>query len=424
MSRFSQVDVYRELLAHAPLEADARAELARLMHLLKRDRALSMYGFGSHLYPFLTNTLSPTQNLLLKQLNSFKGDLLRAAYERATRSNWGRNVPREDFENEIEYWGGGIEQVARAVGRKTVNSPQLAFVFLFFDVLEFPDFRFTREDVATVADHYCEVKTHFWLDHGVGPKELTKLGMSLLGYTGEETLSQDDLRSRFCLSISHGPQGLRVCPLERWGTHRVTESQTSKDYPAEPWLPSNTLVTHDQLAEFEDLLRASPATETDWQRFLARNDVFLCLLGDFEQHRRELRMFPQILVDEDAVEPDLQPDFFLKRIGMDRWDILEVKLPQVRLTAGRRSRRRLSASVHEAIAQVKRYGEFFQDRANTAWFRERYSLGVSNPRLHLLIGRDLSFQSIEEKTEFGEREGVKILTYDDLHRIAKHRSIK
>lgn len=126
---------------------------------------------------------------------------------------------------------------------------------------------------------------------------------------------------------------------------------------------------------------------------------------------------------DDTDEPDLRPDFLLKRIDFNQWDILETKLPDATVMVGGTSRRHLSSAVQSAIAQVREYAKFFRDHSNVKWFREKYKMQVSNPNLYVLVGRDSSFHSRKEKMRFKESEGVKVFTYDDLHRIAKHQRI-
>ena len=221
-----------------------------------------------------------------------------------------------------------------------------------------------------------------------------------------------------------GPNGIVVRPIEQWGLHSVREAAESISYRAELWLPNNSLLTPDQLGAFEDLLRSEVAVEADWQLFFEQNPTFLYLLGDFEDHLPQVTLSPQVFLEGEEQSLELRPDFLLKRVGLEQWDILELKLPKTPLVVGRAARRRLSSGVKEAVAPLSTYAEFFRDRQNLKWVRGRLGLQMSSPRLYVLIGRDTSFGSIAEKTKFAESEGVKVFTFDDLHRIAKHKTVK
>ena len=69
----------------------------------------------------------------------------------------------------------------------------------------------------------------------------------------------------------------------------------------------------------------------------------------------------------------LVPDFMLEPIDGAFADVLDLKLPSVRLLAGRKDRVRFSAQVAEALSQVREYRAYFEGipatprRAGEVW---------------------------------------------------------
>jgi hypothetical protein len=118
----------------------------------------------------------------------------------------------------------------------------------------------------------------------------------------------------------------------------------------------------------------------------------------------------------------LKPDFFLQRRDSPLWDIAELKLPTEPLIQGREARRGLAAAVRWGLDQLRRYREYFLDSGLAQHFRETQGLEVYYPKLTLIIGRDNAFGTYRERQRLTPPES-RILTYDDLLRLAKHRSL-
>ena len=419
----TQMEIYRVLARKAPLETEAKAELHRLITMMEADPRLGMQWGECHLYAFITHTLSAAQNIFLRHLKEFNGDLLSTAYASATKSPWARKV--DDFKEELEWHQSKIAIVARAINRDSLNAPQLAFALTLLNTVNAPEPKdATERALLDCAVYQYEQGTDFWETNHVSVETVIDVSKSLLSYCGEETLTPDEVASRFCLAIKVDSRGLTVHPVERWGIHGIKEDEGESTQRAELWLPTNTLVTPDEIHEFEELLEATNVAELDWQRFLDRHPVFLYMLGDFDAHRREVVLSPQLLLDDAEDEFQLRPDFLLRRMGTDLWDFLEIKPPNVRMVGGRKSRRRFSSSVADALAQVRVYAEFLRQKNHQAWLRKKNGLKFSFPRSHLLVGRDSAFGSTLEKQELLAGETVRIFTYDDLHRIAKHRLLR
>lgn len=161
--------------------------------------------------------------------------------------------------------------------------------------------------------------------------------------------------------------------------------------------------------EFEELrgLALDPSTkEADIQHFFELHPKFL-LGGRYSGIRPQF-----VLQHEDGGK--LIPDFFLKPIGSEWWDILDLKLPKVPLFVGRRGRMRLSAEVRRSIAQMLEYREFFED------YRNREVIAASGiqcfrPSLILLIGMDHEgIDPLDVRRVLDRETTVSVKTYREL----------
>jgi hypothetical protein len=171
----------------------------------------------------------------------------------------------------------------------------------------------------------------------------------------------------------------------------------------------------DQIGELEELVNNRETTEPDLQRFFEKNPDFL----RFHEHSQ---VYPQIQLKADEGDA-LIPDFFL--LGLKgNLDICDIKLPSVKLTAGRRSRRRFSAAVFDGVAQLRTYGSYFDDPQNRTRFFQELGLECYRPRLFLVIGRSRDFNSSFERRNCElDFSDVEVITYDDLLRVARERSV-
>jgi hypothetical protein len=158
----------------------------------------------------------------------------------------------------------------------------------------------------------------------------------------------------------------------------------------------------------EALLNNPYASEGDYQRFFEEHPHFLSMLAIALPHV-QLR---------DGVGRLLVPDFILKPIVASqrdsRWEILDLKKPDVPLLAGRGSRRRLSYAVQEAIRQLRDYGDYFADPRNSNAVERALGHSLMRPKLGVLIGRmprsDVEALEIEQ----ARLPDVKIITYDEI----------
>nr|BEK65685.1 hypothetical protein KPHV_29120 [Kitasatospora purpeofusca] len=163
----------------------------------------------------------------------------------------------------------------------------------------------------------------------------------------------------------------------------------------------------ERVRELEDLINDPKADELALQRFFEANPEFL--LGDAYE-----RAIPQLFLPLEG-QQSLEPDFGLRPHNPNALgDLLDLKLPQVKLLAGIPARRRLTAKVTEAVAQMRTYQRYFNDPVRREAIRERYDTRFYLPRLFVVIGRRADLDPIELRDAESDFQGLQLVTYDDV----------
>ena len=171
-----------------------------------------------------------------------------------------------------------------------------------------------------------------------------------------------------------------------------------------------TSVTEESIAVLEDLVNTERYPEAEFQRFFEAHPDFL--LG-----RSYQRIHPQLaLVSHENRE--YIPDFFLEPLETRFCDLLDLKLPYSQLVTRLQNNRRVRfrAFVNEAIAQLKEYRRFFDERVHRSEFSAKYGLEAYKPRMILIAGRTHHFESDLERKELSQLlpRDFELWTYDDL----------
>ena len=168
--------------------------------------------------------------------------------------------------------------------------------------------------------------------------------------------------------------------------------------------------TADSVAQLEDLMNSSAATEPDFQKFFECNPEFL--LGIDYAH-----IHPQLILHQDH-GPAYRPDFFLEPLSSAFCDVMDIKTPYEELVIRLREtrRKRFRAAVNEYIAQLAEYRRYFDDAQNQLDFHSRYGLKCYQPKVILLIGRKHHFRSDLERQELKALlpRDLELWTYDDI----------
>ena len=111
----------------------------------------------------------------------------------------------------------------------------------------------------------------------------------------------------------------------------------------------------------------------------------------------------------------------LQPLGSKFANILDLKRPDAKLVTGRKDRRHFAQGVHEAIAQVREYREYFERSDYRRAVEERYGLTAYRPAALIVIGRQPETVSEEEmkRIEGDAPDFVKVQTYDDVRRTMR-----
>lgn len=162
-----------------------------------------------------------------------------------------------------------------------------------------------------------------------------------------------------------------------------------------------------KISELKSLISKERVEEKEIQAFLETNPKFLSFGNKY------VKFTSKVLLKR-TEKPDLIPDFFLERATDGFCDILDIKLPQKSILTGISQRRRFTADVGEAIAQVSEYREYFDDENNQKEVKGKYDLSVFKPEIMILIGQASNIKR-EDLIKINDRyRHAKIITYDDI----------
>lgn len=227
-----------------------------------------------------------------------------------------------------------------------------------------------------------------------------------------------------------GRVGVRI--IDHYAHADVAETRQVEPALHGIWLPSASVFPRSELAAFEALINQEPpAPEREFQAFFEAHPKWLFMLGEqYEQAVSQIRLPPLemrtslMLTDREAERVSMIPDFLLKRVGLELWDVLDIKTTDARVIVGDSARRRFSSAVGEAVAQLREYTRRLKQSPVRDYLFEQHGLTMSEPMPMVLIGRDFHFANAVEKDQFRESEDVRVYTYDDLYRLARARAIE
>ena len=167
--------------------------------------------------------------------------------------------------------------------------------------------------------------------------------------------------------------------------------------------------------EFEELINSPRVRESDLQRFFERNPELLH--GDTYEEARS-----HIVLHRDGQGP-LIPDFALRPSNPAALcDLLELKLPQKELLVGPPSRRRLSAAVMEAAAQLREYQAYFDVERHRNMVEKAYGLRFFRPQMIVVIGKRIKYPALDLRAAETDVPNLTLTTYDDLLERARNRA--
>lgn len=162
----------------------------------------------------------------------------------------------------------------------------------------------------------------------------------------------------------------------------------------------------------EELINSPDTTEAALQEFLEEYPEIV--MGD---HYSELRAHVVL----EATSGDLIPDFLLRPVAYDLWDIVELKRPQVPLITRQGGRPQFTRRVASGISQIRDYAEALEDPAVRSRLNKRYGIDMFRPRLQLVIGRSGGLDRADAARAAGGSTRPELITWDDLLARAKNR---
>jgi hypothetical protein len=194
------------------------------------------------------------------------------------------------------------------------------------------------------------------------------------------------------------PGGISFVPYHASALYPVENPREDSIVVARPGILASklNLVFSAEISEFELLINKPGVREREIQAFLESHKEFLRGLNYRD-------VYPQVVLERENGRK-LIPDFILEPAEGEFCDLLDLKLPSVRLVAGRDRRLTLAAALHEAAAQLREYSAYFEEEKHRRWVQEQYGLKVYRPKLMVVVGRDPSHLDSEEL-----RSGINLL---------------
>lgn len=250
-----------------------------------------------------------------------------------------------------------------------------------------------------------------------------EIGLAKLGTSGEQVVRLDHPEDDPSLSntefhaesialalVDGSIRLLAVAPDGRWRLVDEYERQHSFLYV---W-SLDSAAFHAAVQELEELINDPHVREQDLHDFFEQNPDFI-LTDDYQ------RAHSKIVLESDS-DDTLIPDFVLEPVGNNALcDLLELKLPQVGVDVTKPRRARFSAAVVEACAQLRKYRDYFEEKQNREYFKNKYRLLAFRPRMFVIIGRRGRVDPIELRRIEGDLPAYQIRTYDDILERAKHK---
>ena len=170
----------------------------------------------------------------------------------------------------------------------------------------------------------------------------------------------------------------------------------------------------DEVLKLQELLNDPRAGEADFQMFFEEHTHFF--------RRWDLReVHPHVVLERE--EGNLIPDFLLTDREAQKAAIIELKLPTT-IVRRQRNRDRFAGAVMEARTQLLRYRDWFERVENRQRLVPQLGMEIFRPRLAVVIGRSADFvDAIDRQRLAADNPDIEVVTYDDMLRYAKRRSI-
>lgn len=169
--------------------------------------------------------------------------------------------------------------------------------------------------------------------------------------------------------------------------------------------------------QFVNIFLIPSLPETTIGKFLVENPTFVkrafsCKNFLYEKELEWIEGNPN--PDEKSIRPDLMLE---KENGFyDICDLKTAALSKQRITRGEHRRRRFIDYVHEGMAQLGNYEDYFKFEKNRAYAFSKFKIKVDQPNLILVVGNyeNAPRNEIEEASRM-LRPNFQIIDYDTLN---------
>lgn len=221
-------------------------------------------------------------------------------------------------------------------------------------------------------------------------------------------LSAETEVKEFDLGLTLVDNQVKLVKLYKDGRYDLLDSENNKYQLLHSYFQSENL--NELIDEFEQLINKKNVKEIELQNFFERNPDFI-LNDDYKIAHSKFK-----LTLEDGVNNNfLVPDFILEpHEPSSLCDILEIKLPNVKLFTIKKNRVRYSSAVLEVCAQLRTYATYFEDGSNRTKMSNLFGLNVYRPRMIALIGRRKDVEPIQLKRVESDFPGLQLITYDEV----------
>lgn len=217
------------------------------------------------------------------------------------------------------------------------------------------------------------------------------------------------------LGIHYAEGRIHVTPFHGGGIHHTLGSRDEAVLLRPARVNRRYWATfRSQIARLEHMLNEPDTTEHEIEDLLRANPLFLNSLG-FE------RVYHQVVLPRQD-DTSLKPDIIAEPAGSEWAEILDLKLPSASLLVGRQDRAAMSAALTEAVAQLREYAAYFDDRQVADRIEARLGIRCYRPKLSVIIGRDPTrFSDDQQRRALTAHPDLRVVTYDGLLRAAKTR---
>lgn len=199
---------------------------------------------------------------------------------------------------------------------------------------------------------------------------------------------------------------LKIVSLNKDGTYKYLDP-TQNEHNVIYIISSKTLALQTAIEELEILVNNKEAKENDFQDFFYRHQDFI--LND--EYRKA---HPKIVLTRDS-GGSLIPDFVLEPLENSALaDLLELKLPTAQIFVLKKDRKRFSAAVLEACAQLREYNMFFDDPKNRSMIYAKYKLLAYKPKMFVIIGRRCDINPMDVQIISSDVPSLRLKTYDEI----------